>query len=191
MRRLGAGARQHHLADLADQAELLRRRDEAVRRDQPAHRMPPAEQGLEAADLARPDIDQRLVEDLEFLLHDGAPQVGLQLVPGLHADVHLRLEEPEGPAPIGLRPVQRQVGAAQQPVGIHPVLRRDGDAEAGADDDAVALDLVGPADLGDDPPGERLGIARLVDRGLHDGELVPADARRPCRSCGCSSGCGR
>ena len=51
-RRVGAGAVDHPFADRDDQAELLGERDEIARRDQPAHRMLPADQRLEAGDLA-------------------------------------------------------------------------------------------------------------------------------------------
>ena len=57
---------QHPFADRHDQADFLGERDELVGRDQPALGMVPAQQRLEAGDLAGLQVDERLVVELEL-----------------------------------------------------------------------------------------------------------------------------
>ena len=71
-RRLGAGRPQHPFADLVDQADFLRERDEQRGADGPVLGMIPADQRLEAGDRLARSIDLRLVDDpqLAFLERD-------------------------------------------------------------------------------------------------------------------------
>ena len=59
----------------------------------------------------------------------------------LQGGVHARLEEMVGAAAFALGAVEREVGVLQQRLGVDAVARRDRDADAGADDDVVAVDL--------------------------------------------------
>ena len=62
--------------------------------------------------------------------------------------------------------------------GSSPSLRRDGDADAGADHDLVAVEIEGRADRLDDARARapsRRSAGPTAD--LHDGELVAAEAR--------------
>ena len=74
-----AGRAQHPFADRADQAGLLGDRDELGRRDQAELGMVPAQQGLEAGDLAGFAGDQRLVVELELARVERLAQVELDL----------------------------------------------------------------------------------------------------------------
>ena len=100
--------------------------------------MVPAQQRLEAGDLAARDVDERLVVQLELVGEQRLAQIELEPAALLHLRVHFRLEEVVGAAALGLGAVERHVGVAQQLVGLVAVGRRHGDADAGADDDLVA-----------------------------------------------------
>ena len=95
--------------------------------------MVPAQQRLEAADLVAREVDERLVVELELAVGQRLAQIDLQLAARLHVGVHVRLEEAVDAAPLGLGPVEGEIGVLEQLVGIGAVARRDGDADAGAD----------------------------------------------------------
>ena len=139
--------------------------------------MLPADQCLEAADLVVFEIDRRLIVQLELAFHQRPAQVELHAAPRLHLRVHLRLEEAVGAAAVALGAIERKIGVAQKLVGISPVRGTHGDADAGADDHLLAVDLVGLAQRIDDAQRQRGGVDRLRDRCLHDGEFVAAHAR--------------
>src|SRR5437762_2719010 len=76
----------------------------------------------------------------------------------VHACVHGRFEEAEGAAPIRFGAIERQICVAHQLVRRGAVGRTDRNADAGADDDLVAIDLVGLAHDFDDTPRQRAGV---------------------------------
>ena len=78
-------------------------------------------------------------------------------------------------------PVERHVGVLEQPIGIAAVVRRDGDADADASDDLMAMDVEGFTDLLDQTGRKRGGADRLVAADLHDREFVAAE---PCHGIG-------
>ena len=61
--------------------------------------------------------------------------------------------------------------------GFWPSRGADRDADAGADDHLMPVDVVGRADGLDDAAREGCGVGRLGDADLQDGELVAAHAR--------------
>ena len=69
-------------------------------------------------------------------------QIDLKPAARLHARIHLRLEEAEGAAAVGLGAIERHVGVLEQPVGVVAVAGRERDADAGADRDLVAVEVV-------------------------------------------------
>ncbi len=172
-----AGGAQHPFAERQDQSGFLRQRDEISRRDHAALRVVPAHQRLEAGNLAGLQIKDRLVVNLELAVGDGLAQVELERAARLQTLVHLALEEAMGAAAVALGEVERHVGVLQEQVGIGAVVGRDGDADAGADDDVPAIDVVRPADQLDDAGGELAALLRPADVGLHHREFVAADAR--------------
>ena len=139
--------------------------------------MIPAHQRLEAGDLAGLQVENRLVVDLELAVGDGLAEVELQRAPQLQPLVHLALEEAVRAAAVALGEVERHVGVLQQQIGVGSVVRRDRDADAGADDDVAAVDIVGPADQLDDAGGELAALLWLADVGLHHRKFVATDAR--------------
>src|SRR5262245_57040297 len=76
-RRLAAGLAQNPFPDLHDEAAVLGERNEGRGRDQPAFRMPPPYQRLEAHNLAA-DPRLRLVEQGELLVLDGRAELVLK-----------------------------------------------------------------------------------------------------------------
>ena len=59
---------QNPFAERHDEPDFLGERNEFRRRDQAARRMVPAQQGLETADLVFAQIEDRLIEDFEFVV---------------------------------------------------------------------------------------------------------------------------
>ena len=56
-------------------------------------RMVPSNESLEASDVLGLHIDQRLVEQLEFALHNRLAQIDLEPAASLHARIHFWLEK--------------------------------------------------------------------------------------------------
>ena len=108
-----AGLPQHPLADARDQPGLLGQPQELARLDHAALGVVPADQRLEADDLAAAQVDLRLVEEPELALLDGPLEVGLGARAGAHAAAHAVVEHLVGDA-LALRAVHRLVGVADQ-----------------------------------------------------------------------------
>ena len=80
----------------------------------PRDRMIPAQQRLAGRDPSRLEIDERLVEQLEFLVRQRLAQVELEDAARLDDLRHLVAEEAEGAAAVRLGAIQRHVGVLQQ-----------------------------------------------------------------------------
>ena len=115
-----------------DDATFFRQRDELARRDLAACRMFPPRQRLHSDDLAV-DPRQRLVDDRHLALVESGAQILRKGAPFAQALIHLRLEEAEGVTTLGLRPLERGIGVAQQRGRVQTVKRIDGDADAQPD----------------------------------------------------------
>jgi hypothetical protein len=113
-RHLGCGRRHHPAAERHDEAGLLRQRDEAGRREQPAARVLPADQRLEPHDReVAPHVDDRLVDEAELPRGQAVPDLPLQVEPVERALVHVGVGELEGVAAAVLGPVHRDVRVAE------------------------------------------------------------------------------
>ena len=184
-RRILARGAGHPRSDGHDQPRLLRQGDEIGRRHQAARRVLPAQQRLERDDLAGPQADEGLVEHPELLALDCKAQIILGLAAGQVAGVHRSLKEANGAALLGLRPVQRHVGMAQQGIRANTVTGADGNADADrrghlARRGAVQAGHVQLERLGEggrDPPSYPAGAVRQPGLGHHDRELVRAQPR--------------
>jgi hypothetical protein len=155
------------------QPGVLGDRDEPVGGEQPADRVLPPHQRLDAGDPPAGQLDDRLVAHLQLTVVDRVAQLIGQSQPAHRARVHGRLEELHAAAATALGHVHRGVRVAQQ--GVRGQLRLgQSDPDAGADPALLrpGLDraLQGRLDPGrdvDDP----------IDRGVadHDRELVAAE----------------
>ena len=123
--------------------------------------MVPAHQRLAADDRAGGKLDERLVVDLQLAGLQRGAQVELQLPVLAGAGIHLRLEEAEGALAVGLGAVERHVGVLEQLVGLIAVAGRDGDADAGAGGDDVAVEIERLAEHGQHAGGEAGDLRRL------------------------------
>src|SRR5262249_32884173 len=138
--RVAAGLPQDPFADRDDEADLFGDRNETIWPEQPAVRMIPAYQRLDAADLSALHVDHGLVVQDELLLRQRFAQIDLQLAAQPRLGVHLGLVELV-PEPPRLRAIERQVRVLQKLDLARSVLGRERDADADADDDLMALDL--------------------------------------------------
>ena len=172
---IGAGLLQNPFAQRHDQAGLFGDRDELDGRHHAPFGMMPADEGLAAGDLAAFDVDDRLIVELELVVHDRLAQIQLEGAARLHAGVHLELEEAVDAAAVGLGAVERQIGVLHQGVRLVAVARGHGDADAGPHDDLMAVEIVGSADHLDESRREGGNVGRMIGRQhLHDGKLVAA-----------------
>src|SRR5580704_8144892 len=105
--------------------------------------MVPARQRLEADDLAVA-ARHRLVVQGDLVARDRRLQVVLQRALLAQPLVHVGLEEPDGAATVGLGPIERRIGIAEQRRGIGAVGRehRDPDAQPHAQMMAVDVEAV-------------------------------------------------
>ena len=79
-------------------------------------------------------------------------------------------------AAFALGAIEREVGILEELRRVGAVVRRNGDADGNADDDLVALDLVGLADQADQALGKIDGLLPMVGVDLlQDGEFVAAE----------------
>ena len=143
---LAAGALLDPAAQRLDQAALLGDRDEVGRVELPALGVLPADQRLEAGDLAAGEGDDRLVVEAQLVAFDALAQLALDLEPAQRPGPHLGVEELAAGAAPFLGPVHRRVGVADQHVGVGRLAGRgagDGDAEAGGDEVLGAADREG------------------------------------------------
>ena len=138
--------------------------------------MVPTDEGLDAADFVVGKIDDGLVVQLELVGGERLAQVVLHAAAHLHLRIHLGSEEAIGAAPVAFGAIERQVGVPDQLIGCRSVGRADGDADAGADHDLCAVEIVGCAYGLDDAQRQHGRIRRLHDADLQHCELVPAHA---------------
>ena len=139
--------------------------------------MLPADESLERADLIALEIYDRLVVNLELVPDKRLAQIGLHKAARLHLRIHLRFEEAQRAAPPTLGAVERKVGVAQQQVRTWSISDANGDADTGADNHLMPIDLIGLADLVDDALSQRGGIGRqCLEQARVFATRWPADA---------------
>ena len=165
---------QHPLADRHDHAGLFGKGYELVGRNETSGRMPPAQQRFETGDPLGPKVDQRLIEQLELAGTQRLMEVEFHDTARLHPRIHFGMKQSKDTAPIGLRPIQGQVGTFQQLIGFQSVLRCERYADAGANDDLMLGDLEWLREHLDHALGEPDCVEWRLDRGLQDGEFVAA-----------------
>ena len=124
----------------------------------------PAQQRFKADDFARRDIDQRLIDKLEFVVRQRLGEFRFQRTPVADLGIHRFLEETMYAAAVGFRAIERHVGALQQRVEVRSVIGRNGDADRGADRDLVVADAVRLGEALDQPRrkcGQAFPVGRL------------------------------
>ena len=73
--------------------------------------MVPAQQPLKSSDLIVSDVDDRLIEQLEFAVEDRVSKIHLHFTALLHAHIHFGLEKPIGTATFKFGFVQSKISA--------------------------------------------------------------------------------
>ena len=86
-------------------------------------------------------FEERLVVQYEAIMQHRVADDPLELDARLQLAVHLRQEEPDAIATVGLGLVERQVGALEQPLRAVAVLRRQRHSDAHRGEDLVLLEL--------------------------------------------------
>ena len=139
--------------------------------------MVPAQERLDPADAVVAEVVERLEDQRQLVPRQRAAQLHLEGKALLERGVHAGLEEMIGAAPVGLGPVGGEVGILHQRLGVPAVVGSDGNPDACAEDDLLAMDTQRDAHRPHDPFGERRRILGRAERRLEDGELVAAEAR--------------
>jgi hypothetical protein len=86
--------------------------------------------------------------------------------------VHTALEESEGTTPVSLGAIKRKVSVPDQLIRGRAVSRANGNANAGASNDVMAVDLVVLAHHVEDAVGKYVNVSRLRNSDLQDGEFI-------------------
>ena len=94
-------------------------------------------------------------------------------MPRLGLGIHRWLEEAPGASAVVLGTIESKIGVSHQPHRMGAAAsRRQRNADAGADNDLMTIQLVGLTDHLQDPPGEDNGVSRRSGADLKDRELV-------------------
>ena len=174
--RLAACVAEHRIGERHDEPGLLGHRDEIGRADHPTAGTGPAHERLEAADVRRGQLDDRLVDEREVVALDRLAQLGLERQALDRRGVHVRVEDLIAAAAGRLGAIHRDVGVAQQFVhgGVWRAAEHDADTRRRVDLVAVQADRIA------ERPLQALGDeAHLVGRGEtldQHRELVAAEA---------------
>ena len=122
-------ALEHPQRERPNGARLLGHRDEPIGKNEPELRMLPAHQRLDAENLARLQIDFRLVDDAQLVARDGVPEIPHQRETLGAVAIELgRIDDAAGA--IFLGDVHRDVGALHEHFGLGAMLGRNRDADA-------------------------------------------------------------
>ena len=180
LRDLAAGVAQRARAERLDHPRLLGDRDEVRRPDDAALGIAPAQERLDAERAAAREVDLRLVDEEELVVHEPAAHVGLDLQALAHARVHVGRVEAIGVAARLLRGVHRGVRLLDQRRRVLRVEREHRHADRAGERRRLVGDaerrVEGVADAMHD--GHDLeGRVRGVEAGQHEHELVAAEAR--------------
>ena len=116
------GGAQHPVADLDDEAGLLRHREEFAGAAEAAIGHAPANQRFDQRHVERLGVDQRLIEQLELVVLDGAPQALLDRELRRGGDQQLGREQRELAASERLGAEQRRIRGPQQRLRIALVI---------------------------------------------------------------------
>ena len=122
--------------------------------------MLPAKKGLGADQAAGSDLDDRLIEQPEFIALDGPAKIRLQGQAIVHGQAHLRFEHRQLTLAARLCPIHRDVRVAQDRFRGGVSVRRQCHSDAGRDEEL--------------PPANLEGDGKLRQKALagHDGLVV-------------------
>ena len=121
------------------------------------------------------EIALRLVVDRELIGREALPELALEQTGAARHEVHLGGEEAAAVAPVGLRPVHRELGVLEQAIGRLAVGREQRDPDAGAGVELLAVEHERLAEAVDQTAGQRARLLGVADVGLQDHELVAAE----------------
>ena len=142
-RHLAHGARQDVGPELDDEVRLRGHGDELGGIEGPKGGRLPTQQGLEASQRFRRQIVDRLVEESELLLLDGAPQVALERGAAVLLGAHRGVEYLDAIGPRTLGAIHGDLGLAQQLGGVFVGTVVEGDSDGGGEHDLLAGDVDG------------------------------------------------
>ncbi|MNI19017.1 hypothetical protein D3C73_724380 [compost metagenome] len=173
---LFAGLIQHPLANGNDGAVLLGQRNKQVWRNQPVFRVLPANQRLHTDHPVIAVADLRLVDQIELLAGQCVAQIFFQFATAAHLGVDAGDVELITVARASLGQGHGLLGFLQQLLGAVAVLGEQGDADGGAQADLLMIEGKRRFQVIENALRQFGGFVGLFDIGLHQGELVAAEA---------------
>ena len=138
--------------------------------------MGPADERFHRTDPARPDVDLRLVDQVEFLPLECRTQPGIEFHSIQHLGRHRRAVELRIVPARALGVVHRRVGVLEQRRAVATVPRIEGDADAGRQGHLTTLENKPPAHQAADPRCDGDGVLGTVDVPHEGCELVSSQA---------------
>ncbi len=181
--KLAAGLVEHALAQRHDESGLFGHFDEFDGRDEAAHRVLPAHQGLDARDLghaarlAGVELNDGLVDDEQLVLGQGLSKFALEAGAALRAGLHAGFEDAVASAAVALGFAHGQAGVLQHRLGIQGGVWTHHHAHADTAVDGHCADAVGLVQCIHQPLGHGGRELAGLQAFEHDDELVDAQAR--------------
>ncbi len=178
---LGTGFVEHPVADIDDEIALLGDGDKLGRGDQCAPRRLPADQRLDADDVAAIHQMLGLIVERQLLLVEGIAQLVVDVQAAIRLLLHGGVKEAASLATGRLGLIHGGIRLLEQIIHSLLPIRKQGDADAGTDVQHQPRIGVGRSNLGDEPLGNdvglhlRLGRAGRQRRQQQD-KLIPAEA---------------
>jgi hypothetical protein len=173
---LAAGRLQDPRPHREDDPGEVRECYEVLRHHEPELGPPPAQQGLDAHDPARGELQAGLVVERQLRLLEGGAQAALDGAPLDGAGGHGRGEELVVVAPALLRPVHRGVGVPDERLRVLSVLGVEADPPARRHPHVPALDPEGLAERLLQLVRDLGHVLRVVDPREEQHELVAPEA---------------
>ena len=174
---LSTGLAQYPGADAHDVTGDLGVADEVVRTHFSQLLIFPADQCFGSDDAAVPQVDLRLVDQMELIIVGGATQVRLHAQPLLLRLRQRRRERLPAVADASLAVVHRGVGVLDQHLRLVAVVRRSRDADTRGDGEFLVLETEAVAECIQDHVGDALGALRVVAEVADHQELIAAESR--------------
>ena len=137
--------------------------------------MLPAKQCLEPFDCSVFGTDDRLVMDVELIFFEGLPQCDFKDAAFLGMGVKLWLIGVVRAAALVLRPIEREIGRADQHFNRTPVTRADSRPDRRADVERVLIDFIWFRQCLDDAARQAKHAGRVTCIAHDDAELVTAE----------------
>src|SRR5437762_2974008 len=113
--------------------------------------MPPTHQSLNGSDTPCLVLDDRLIDELKFIIPDSLAKIVFQSIAAVRLGLELLVVHTEAVATLILRLIERQIGILQDFVAAVPMLGRERDADTASDGNRLSFNVIWRAQDVDQP----------------------------------------